>query len=121
MDHTTLAKKRCIPCEGGTPPLRTDEIQPLLQTLSLPWDVKDNRRLEHTFVFEDFQEAMAFVHCVATAAEDKGHHPDIHIFYSRVIIELWTHAIGGLSENDFILAAAIEEHCAIHDQTKTDV
>ncbi len=103
-----LAQKQCVPCEGGTPPLRPDEITHFADQLKTPWDVIDGKKIHHQFVFKDFIEAMTFVNDVADVAEAEGHHPDISIHWNKVDIELWTHAIGGLSENDFILAAKIE-------------
>jgi 4a-hydroxytetrahydrobiopterin dehydratase len=76
--------------------------------LSLPWEVVDGKKIQNTFRFKNFVEAMAFVNRIVPVAEKEGHHPDIHIYYSKVTIVLWTHAINGLSENDFILAAKIE-------------
>ncbi len=67
----------------------------------------DSKKIFREFTFKDFAEALRFVNTVATIAESEGHHPDIFIWYNRVKIELWTHAIGGLSENDFIVAAKI--------------
>ena len=103
-----LKSKKCVPCEGGTKPLGQDKINMYLPVLKNQWVVIDGKKIKHEFSFDDFNEAMSFVNKVAQVAETEGHHPDIHIFYNKVIIELWTHAIGGLSENDFILAAKIE-------------
>lgn len=78
------------------------------KTHVLGWAVSgDSKKISREFKFADFKEAMVFVNKIADIAESEGHHPDIHIFYNRVIIELWTHAVNGLSENDFILAAKI--------------
>ena len=102
-----LTKKKCKPCEGGMPPLNEGEIENLLKHVD-GWHVEDNR-LTKQFNFTDFREAMGFVNKIAEIAESEGHHPDIMIHYSQVNIELWTHAINGLSENDFIVAAKIDE------------
>ena len=102
-----LTQKKCIPCEGGMPPLNEGEIEKLLKHVN-GWDVEDGR-LKKQFNFKDFREAMGFVNKIAEVAESEGHHPDIMIHYSQVNIELWTHAINGLSENDFIIAAKIDE------------
>lgn len=104
-----LAKKKCVPCEAGTPPLTEKEIQQYLTELKTPWEVLENEKIRRTFKFKNFEGAMAFTNEVAELAESEGHHPDIHIFYNRVTIELWTHAINGLSENDFILASKVDE------------
>lgn len=104
-----LLNKKCVPCEGGVPPLTREESEKFL--IETPgWEIVENgKKIKREFKFKDFKEAIAFVNKVAQLAEDEGHHPDSHIYYSRVILELWTHAIGGLSENDFILAAKINE------------
>ena len=102
-----LTQKKCIPCEGGMPPLNEGEIEKLLKHVNR-WNVEDGR-LTKQFNFKDFREAMGFVNKIAEVAESEGHHPDIMIHYSQVNIELWTHAINGLSENDFIIAAKIDE------------
>jgi Pterin-4a-carbinolamine dehydratase len=103
-----LVDKKCVPCEGGTPPLKGEDIQNNKSQLKNDWKVVDDTKIRHEFKFKDFKGAMAFVNRVADVAEEEGHHPDIHIHYNKVLIELWTHAIGGLSENDFIMAAKVE-------------
>lgn len=103
-----LSEKRCVACEGGIPPLAGDAINTYLRELSTPWSVIDGKKIRRDFTHKDFKEAMAFVNRIAAIAESEGHHPDIHIFYNKVSVELWTHAIGGLSENDFIMAAKID-------------
>jgi 4a-hydroxytetrahydrobiopterin dehydratase len=101
-----LREKHCTPCERGTPPLSPQETGLLAQDVP-EWKL-DQGKLVRKLKFRDFREAMAFVNRVAALAEEEGHHPDIQISYNRVTFELWTHAINGLSENDFILAAKIE-------------
>ena len=103
-----LTDKKCVPCEGGTPPLDAGKISTYLEQLRSQWEVLDQKKIRKEFKFKSFKEAIAFVNTVADLAESEGHHPDIHVLYNRVVIELWTHAVGGLSENDFILAAKIE-------------
>ena len=104
-----LAKKRCIPCEKGTKPLADDVVSVYLKEAG-GWSVsEDAKKISREFKFADFVSAMAFVNEVAELAEYEGHHPDITIWYNRVKFELWTHAIGGLSENDFIMAAKINQ------------
>lgn len=103
-----LTKKKCVPCEGGTLPLKEEGIKTYLSQLKDPWEVIEGKKIKKQFIFKNFPAAIEFVNKVAAVAEQEQHHPDLHIFYSRVIIELWTHAIGGLSENDFIMAAKIE-------------
>src|SRR3989338_255573 len=104
----SLADKKCVPCEVKIPPLEEEDIKKNMAELKLPWEVVDNKKIRHEFKFKDFKEAMAFINKVAEIAESEGHHPDIHIFYNKVTIELWTHFIGGLHENDFIVASKIE-------------
>jgi 4a-hydroxytetrahydrobiopterin dehydratase len=101
-----LRNKRCVPCEGGTPPLPPAEARSLLQQVS-GWEIRENR-IEKTFKFANFVSAMSFLNSVAELAETEGHHPDFCVHYNRVEMALWTHAAGGLTENDFILAAKID-------------
>lgn len=103
-----LASKKCVPCEGGVPPLTDQEIAKYEQEISSGWKVVDNRKLFRQFSFVNYRHTMDFVNKVAEIAEAEGHHPVMHVFYGRVDMELWTHAIDGLSENDFILAAKID-------------
>ena len=104
-----LRGKKCKACEGGAPPLNRMQIEKYQTELHKDWKVfDDDKKISRDFKFTNFKEAMAFVYKVADLAEDEGHHPDIHIFYNRVNIELWTHAVKGLSENDFILASKID-------------
>ena len=105
-----LKTKKCQPCEGGVPPVKPDEARRLLAELP-HWRLTDSgQRIRREWVAKDFVAALDFFNRVAQLAEDEGHHPDLHLVgYRNVAIELWTHAIGGLSENDFITAAKIEE------------
>jgi len=105
-----LATKKCVPCEGGTKPLETSAAEAYLtQTPAWRLSMEDPRKLRRDLRFKDFAEAMKFVNNVADVAEAEGHHPDICISWNKVNLELYTHAIGGLSENDFIVAAKIDE------------
>lgn len=105
-----LAKKKCVPCEGNVPPLTPEAAMELHTQLNPEWHVIDDAHmLTRHFTFKDFAETMAFVNKVATIAEDEGHHPDLTVSYGGATVELMTHAIGGLSENDFIVAAKIDE------------
>lgn len=103
-----LEKKKCVPCEGGIPPLSEDEILEYI-TLIKGWVVRNNKKIVRTFNFVNFKHTMDFVNEVARIAEEEGHHPVMHVEYGSAEIELWTHAIDGLSENDFILAAKIDK------------
>lgn len=105
-----LTQKRCVPCEGGEPPATDGEIQQLLKAVP-GWTVTEVggiKRLTKTFTFKNFVESIAFVNKVKDVAETEGHHPDLHISWNTVRAENWTHAIKGLHENDFILAAKID-------------
>ncbi len=104
----TLARKDCIPCKAGTPPLQGDGVRKLLDQLGNGWTVAEGRRLEKEFKFKDFRQALAFTNRVGALAEEQNHHPDILLSWGKAGITLWTHAVGGLSENDFVLAAKIE-------------
>ena len=105
-----LAKKRCIPCEGGVKPYGPEEAQKMMKELNDEWMLIDEAHLlVREFRFKNFAGAMAFANKVATIAEAEKHHPDLSIGWGRVAVELTTHAIEGLSENDFILAAKIDE------------
>ena len=101
-----LTKKKCIPCAKGTPPLKGTALQPYL-ALTSNWKVVAEHHLTREFLFKNFVEALEFVNKVGKLAEQEGHHPDIYLSWGKVAIELWTHKIDGLSENDFILAAKI--------------
>jgi 4a-hydroxytetrahydrobiopterin dehydratase len=103
-----LADKTCVPCEEGAEPLRREEIRRLSQELAPQWHVAEEHRLEREFKFDDFRQALDFVNQVGAIAEEQGHHPDIYLSYGKVKIQLWTHKINGLHENDFILAAKID-------------
>ena len=102
-----LAKKKCVPCRGGTPPLGAEEIRTLLEQLK-DWESVDDHHLTKTFTFEDFVSALGFVNRIAEIAEAEDHHPDLSLAWGRVGVEIWTHKINGLSESDFILAAKID-------------
>ncbi len=104
-----LAAQKCIPCEGGVSPLTKDEAEALLAQLR-GWELSDGaKKIEKTWKFADFAKALAFVNAVGALAEAENHHPEIELAWGKVEIELSTHAIGGLSENDFILAAKIDQ------------
>lgn len=113
-EQTELTKKRCIPCEGGIPQLTDMEIESLMPRVS-GWEMKlitENgapiRTIQKRFQFADFRAAMRFLREVEEIAEAEGHHPDFAVHYSKVDFTIWTHAIKGLHENDFILAAKID-------------
>ncbi len=105
-----LVSKHCKPCEGGVSPCTLDESNAQLEQLG-GWRItNDGKRIRKDWIVKDFMAALEFFNRVADLAEDEGHHPDLHIEgYRNAWIEIWTHAIGGLSENDFILAAKIDQ------------
>jgi len=107
--NTSLASKHCVPCEGGVEPLKRDEFAVYLEQLP-EWQVKDqDSRLERTIQLTDFRAGLKVVAAVGELAEEEGHHPDIHLHdYKLLTISLTTHAINGLSINDFILAVKID-------------
>ena len=104
-----LRQKHCVPCEGGVPKLEGQEILNHLSSLA-EWDhLPDPDRIHKTFTKKNFREGLAMVNKIGELAEAEKHHPDIRLSYSKVSVEIYTHAINGLSENDFILAAKIDE------------
>jgi 4a-hydroxytetrahydrobiopterin dehydratase len=108
VDAHELTAKTCVPCRGGVPPLTAEQAGEYAAATP-GWTLAENgTRLVRRFEFRDFQAAMEFVNRVADLAEEEGHHPDIAIHWNKVDLTLWTHKIGGLHENDFILAAKID-------------
>jgi 4a-hydroxytetrahydrobiopterin dehydratase len=105
---SSLATKTCVPCRGGTPPLKGAELHNLSHQLP-NWNVIDEHHITRTFTFPDFQKALDFVNRVGALAEQQGHHPDILLAWGKAEITLWTHAVNGLSESDFIMAAKIDQ------------
>jgi 4a-hydroxytetrahydrobiopterin dehydratase len=105
-----FSKKKCIPCEGYTKPLLKDEEDKYITSLT-GWSINRDKehRLEKEYSLLHFKDAISFVNQIADLAEEEGHHPNISINYNIVKIDLYTHAIGGLSENDFILSNKIDE------------
>jgi 4a-hydroxytetrahydrobiopterin dehydratase len=101
-----LTRKKCVPCEGGVTRLEGAGLEALLAAVP-GWHRAGDRIARH-LRFADFRAAMAFVTAMADLAEAEGHHPDFCVHYSTVNVEIWTHAAGGLTENDFILAAKID-------------
>jgi 4a-hydroxytetrahydrobiopterin dehydratase len=101
-----LAARKCKPCEGGMPPLTPEAAQRLLAQLSPEWQLReDGRSLRREFAFRDFYRTMSFVNALAHVANIEDHHPDLEIGYNYCRVTYTTHAIRGLSENDFVCAA----------------
>jgi 4a-hydroxytetrahydrobiopterin dehydratase len=104
----SLSSKHCVPCHGGVPRLTNEEIEPLLRQLD-GWRVVAEHHLLKDYEFTNFADALSFVNRVGRIAEQEGHHPDINFGWGYAQIKIYTHAIDGLSESDFILAAKIDE------------
>jgi 4a-hydroxytetrahydrobiopterin dehydratase len=104
-----LAKKECTTCDGKTPALKGDALKQMQSRLSNGWEVLNEQKLEKKFKFPDFRHALEFVNQVGEIAEEQNHHPDIYFTWGEARIQIWTHSVQGLTENDFILAAKISE------------
>jgi 4a-hydroxytetrahydrobiopterin dehydratase len=100
-----LAEQQCVPCKGGVPPLAGEALEALRRQLGGGWTVAEGHHLEKEYRFKNFREALSFTNRVGEMAEDQQHHPDIHLAWGRVRIEIWTHKIDGLTESDFVFAA----------------
>ena len=100
-----IAEKKCIPCQGGIPPLKSKEIRKLLIHLENGWEVYKDKEIRKKYLFSKYTDAIVFSNKIADLAEEEDHHPLIHINYKEVVIILFTHKINGLHENDFILAS----------------
>ncbi|MEO8034136.1 MAG: 4a-hydroxytetrahydrobiopterin dehydratase [Acidobacteriota bacterium] len=105
---SALASEKCIPCRGGVPPLKGDALEPLIAQLGGEWAVVDQHHLQKSYRFPDFAQALAFTVRVGAIAEAEGHHPDLLLRWGEVRVEIWTHAVDGLTRSDFVLAAKIE-------------
>ena len=105
---SSLANEKCIPCRGGIPALKGEELAALALELGGSWRVVDEHHLEKEFRFPDFAQALAFTNKVGAIAEEEGHHPDIYLAWGKVRVTIWTHKIDGLTRSDFVLAAKIE-------------
>lgn len=100
-----LAAKTCVPCRGGVPPLKGEELKALLTQLGGGWRVVNEHHLEKDYAFKNFREALEFTNRVGQVAEQQDHHPDIYLAWGKVGLKVWTHKIDGLTESDFVLAA----------------
>ena len=103
-----LADRQCVPCRGGVPPLKGDDVQALLGQLA-GWQAVSDHHLLQTYRFQNFRETLTFVNRVGELAEAQGHHPDICFGWGKAEISIWTHKIDGLTESDFVLAAKIDK------------
>jgi 4a-hydroxytetrahydrobiopterin dehydratase len=109
MKAKDLAKKKCIPCKGGVPPLKGKELRKLLEAVNSKWRLVRKHHLEKEYKFEDFREALDFTNLVGEMAERQNHHPDIYLAWGKVKVTIWTHKIDGLTESDFIFAAKTDQ------------
>jgi 4a-hydroxytetrahydrobiopterin dehydratase len=104
----SLAERHCVPCRGGVPRLVGGELEKLKSQIS-GWQVVDEHHLWKAYSFPDFRTALDFVNKSGAIAEDEGHHPDLFLSWGKVEVKIWTHKIDGLTENDFVLAAKIDQ------------
>lgn len=108
MSSEELAQRHCVPCKGGVPALEREEIRNLHSQIE-GWEVIDDHHLMKTFKFDDFAQALEYVNRIGAMADEEDHHPEIYLTYGKVRIKVWTHAVDGLTENDFIFAAKSDE------------
>lgn len=106
---SALAEKKCPPCDEATKPLAGPELEKLQRKLASDWKVMDGHHLEKLFKFPDFRQALDFTNRVGEIAEEAGHHPDIYLTWGKVRLQVFTHKVNGLTENDFVLASKFEE------------
>jgi 4a-hydroxytetrahydrobiopterin dehydratase len=107
ISMSSLAAKTCVPCRGGVPPLKGQDLAALNKQVP-EWQVVNEHHIVRQFKFPDFKQALAFVNRVGELAEEQGHHPDILLAWGKAEITLWTHKIDGLTESDFIMAAKVD-------------
>lgn len=110
-----LAKRECVPCKGGVPPLEGAELDAMKEQLGCGWRVVDGHHLEKLYEFENFRHALAFTNRVGELAEEQNHHPDLHLSWGKVRITIWTHKIDGLTESDFVFAAKADQRSGSAD------
>ena len=103
-----LAERQCVPCRGGVPPMKGEQIEEMSSQLP-EWQVVNEHHLQRQYRFQDFRESLDFVNRVGELAEEQGHHPDICFGWGKADITIWTHKIDGLTESDFVLAAKIDK------------
>lgn len=102
-------QKKCIPCKGNLPPLKGKELALFVEQLAKGWEIIDEHHLKREFRFPNFQKALEFTNRVGKIAEEENHHPNIHLTWGKVVLEIWTHKAGGLTESDFILASKCDQ------------
>jgi 4a-hydroxytetrahydrobiopterin dehydratase len=104
-----LARRQCVPCKGGVPPLKGQELVALLGQLGNGWQCVNEHHLEKEFNFRTFAQALEFTNKVGAIADEQNHHPDILTSWGKTKVTIWTHKIDGLTESDFVFAAKVEE------------
>jgi len=104
-----LARRQCVPCRGGVPPLSADRIEALRAQISDGWKLVEGHHLQREIRRKDFRTSLALANSIGEIAESQRHHPDLLVSWGKLTVTLFTHAINGLHENDFILAARIDE------------
>lgn len=104
-----FSQEKCIPCQGGIPPLNKEEIKKFKKLIESDWFVKEDKKIIREFGFSDYQTGINFTNKVAELAENEGHHPYIHINFKKIKVILFTHKIDGLHENDFLMASKIDK------------
>ena len=113
---TDLATRHCTPITKGTPPMEGEQAGRLLEQLQTDWTLAaDNQSISRSFRFRNYYQTLAFVNALAWIAHGEDHHPDLEVGYNRCLVRYSTHAVGGLSENDFICAARIDALQSRHD------
>lgn len=108
MSEISLTQRRCLPCEGGVPALDPATAEQMHAKLHARWTLVDDQRLIAQIEFDDYAHTTSFVNAVAWVAQRENHHPEITFGYRNVTVQYWTHAVSGLTENDFICAAKID-------------
>ena len=104
-----LTDQKCVPCEGGIPPLPPERVSELMAKLNEAWTlIEDGKAIERTYKFRNYHQTIAFVNALAWIAHREDHHPDLSVHYSRCVVRYSTHAVDGLTDNDFICAAKID-------------
>lgn len=103
-----LAERQCVPCRGGVPPMKGEQLNEMSSQLP-DWQVVNEHHLQRAYSFKDFRETLDFVNRIGELAEEQGHHPDICFGWGKADITIWTHKIDGLTESDFVLAAKIDK------------
>ena len=107
MNNSELSEKKCVPCEGGTEKMTRADAEAMLTHTPLWSLASDALSISRECTFKNFKEALDFANRIGELAEEEGHHPDLHVSWGKLGVQFSTHAIGGLSENDFIMAAKI--------------